>query len=93
MSNWFKCIAGLSLVVVLGVPLPADSAGPAKKAPAEAPATTTAPPAKAASKAVMDLKETAFDFGTIMEGQPADHVFQVANTGPEDLVIASVKPG
>jgi hypothetical protein len=82
----------LSLVVVLGVPLPADSAGPAKKAPAEA-ATTTAPPAKAASKAVMDLKETAFDFGTIMEGQPADHVFQVANTGPEDLVIASVKPG
>jgi hypothetical protein len=82
----------LSLVVVLGVPLPADSAGPVKKAPAEA-QTTTAPPARTASKALMDLKETAFEFGTIMEGQSAEHVFQITNTGQEDLVIASVKPG
>jgi hypothetical protein len=49
-------------------------------------------PAKA-SRAVLEVKEPAFDFGTVMEGEPLEHIFAVRNSGQDELVIASVKPG
>ena len=37
------------------------------------------------------LKETAFDFGTIPQGKPVYHFFEVTNTGKDPMVIANVQ--
>jgi hypothetical protein len=82
-------LVALTLAAALMAAPPAQAAA-AKKA--KAPAAQTSEPAKA-SRAVLDLKENAFDFGPIMEDQVLEHAFEVRNTGPDTLIIDSVKPG
>jgi nucleoid-associated protein YgaU len=83
-------LVALTLAAALMAAPPPAQAAAAKKA--KAPAAQTSEPAKA-SRAVLDLKENAFDFGPIMEDQVLEHAFEVRNTGPDTLVIDSVKPG
>ena len=37
------------------------------------------------------LKETAFEFGTIPQGKPVFHFFEVTNTGKDPMVISNVQ--
>ncbi|HZI55027.1 MAG TPA: DUF1573 domain-containing protein [Chitinophagaceae bacterium] len=47
-------------------------------------AVTTAPD-------VLSMKETAFDFGTIPQGKPVFHFFEVTNKGKDPMVISNVQ--
>jgi hypothetical protein len=38
------------------------------------------------------VTETRFDFGTVTEGQTAEHVFELRNTGDAVLEIVKVQP-
>ena len=40
---------------------------------------------------VLSMKETAFDFGTIPQGKPVYHFFEVTNTGKDPMVISNVQ--
>jgi len=40
---------------------------------------------------VLSMKETAFDFGTIPQGKPVYHFFEVTNTGKTPMVISNVQ--
>ena len=40
---------------------------------------------------VLQLKETGFNFGTIPQGKPVYHFFEVTNTGKEPLKIDNVQ--
>ncbi len=40
---------------------------------------------------VMTFDETVFDFGTITQGTPQEHVFKFTNTGDADLIIVDAK--
>jgi len=40
---------------------------------------------------VLGLKETAFDFGTIPQGKPVFHFFEVTNNGKTPMVISNVQ--
>ena len=40
---------------------------------------------------VLSMKETAFDFGTIPQGKPVYHFFEVINTGKTPMVISNVQ--
>jgi hypothetical protein len=40
---------------------------------------------------VLDLKETAFDFGQIAQGKPVFHYFEVSNSGKEPMIISNVQ--
>ena len=40
---------------------------------------------------VIALKETAFDFGTIPQGKPVYHFFEVTNKGKDPMVISNVQ--
>lgn len=42
-------------------------------------------------KDVLELKETAFDFGNIQQGRPAMHSFAVVNSGSDTLKIQNVQ--
>ena len=50
-------------------------------------AVNAQPPATEA----LSLKETAFDFGTIPQGKPVYHFFEVTNTGKDPMVISNVQ--
>lgn len=39
----------------------------------------------------LSLKETAFSFGTIPQGKPVYHFFEVTNTGKDPMVISNVQ--
>jgi hypothetical protein len=39
----------------------------------------------------LSMKETAFDFGTIPQGKPVYHFFEVTNTGKTPMVISNVQ--
>lgn len=45
----------------------------------------------AATKDILVLKETKYDFGKIPQGKPVTHVFEIANTGKESLTIENVQ--
>ena len=45
----------------------------------------------AAAPEVLSVKETAFDFGTIPQGKPVYHFFEVTNTGKDPMVISNVQ--
>ncbi len=47
--------------------------------------------AKAGEFPVMTFEETEFDFGTIDQGTPKEHVFKFTNTGNAPLVIVDAK--
>ncbi|MCH9660902.1 MAG: DUF1573 domain-containing protein [Bacteroidetes bacterium] len=47
--------------------------------------------ADAGKMPVMTFTETEFDFGTIEQGTPQEHVFKFTNTGDADLVIVDAK--
>ena len=49
-------------------------------------AATTAPAVE-----VMQLKETAHDFGKIPQGRPASYVFEIVNIGKEPLKLDNVQ--
>ena len=40
---------------------------------------------------VLSMKETAFEFGTIPQGKPVFHFFEVTNTGKTPMVISNVQ--
>jgi hypothetical protein len=40
---------------------------------------------------VLQLKETAYDFGKIQQGRPVTHNFEVVNTGKEPLLLENVQ--
>jgi hypothetical protein len=40
---------------------------------------------------VLSVKEVAFDFGTIPQGKPVYHFFEVTNTGKDPMVISNVQ--
>ena len=48
--------------------------------------TTTAKPAE-----VLQLKETAYNFGKIQQGRPVTHNFEIVNTGKEPLMLDNVQ--
>ena len=37
----------------------------------------------------MEFKETAYDFGRVMQGERLSHIFVFTNTGKSDLIISS----
>ena len=45
----------------------------------------------AAATEALSVKETAFDFGTIPQGKPVYHFFEVTNTGKDPMVITNVQ--
>jgi hypothetical protein len=47
--------------------------------------------AKAGEYPVMTFEEKEFDFGTIAQGTPQEHVFKFTNTGKAPLVIVDAK--
>ena len=40
---------------------------------------------------VLSVKETEFNFGTIPQGKPVYHFFEVTNTGKDPMVISNVQ--
>ena len=40
---------------------------------------------------ILSMKETAFEFGTIPQGKPVFHFFEVTNTGKTPMVISNVQ--
>jgi hypothetical protein len=52
--------------------------------------STTTPEAKKAEE-TLSLKEDVYDFGKIPQGKPVTHIFEVTNTGKEELKIANVQ--
>ena len=40
---------------------------------------------------VVQLKETAYDFGKIQQGRPVTHNFELVNTGKEPLMLENVQ--
>ena len=49
------------------------------------------PSPSSTSTEVISLKETVFDFGTIPQGKPVYHFFEVTNTGKDPMVIVNVQ--
>lgn len=45
----------------------------------------------AATPDVLSMKETAFEFGTIPQGKPVFHFFEVTNKGKDPMVISNVQ--
>ena len=45
----------------------------------------------AATEDVLSMKEAGFDFGTIPQGKPVYHFFDVTNTGKTPMVISNVQ--
>jgi hypothetical protein len=43
------------------------------------------------SNEVLELKETEFDFGSIPQGKPVTHIFEVVNHGKDSLKILNVQ--
>ena len=44
-----------------------------------------------ATPEVLSMKETAFEFGTIPQGKPVFHFFEVTNKGKDPMVISNVQ--
>jgi Protein of unknown function (DUF1573) len=40
----------------------------------------------------IEVKEMRYDFGKVVQGTKAEHVFEVKNVGSEQLVIDKVQP-
>lgn len=73
-----KILAGVSLLLCVGL-----STSNAQSTASQAPASGT-------SKAVLTFTADTYDFGSIPQGTPVNHVFSFKNTGTEPLVITSV---
>ena len=54
-------------------------------------AQTTVSDQTSVTPEVLAMKETAFDFGTIPQGKPVYHFFEVTNTGKTPMVISNVQ--
>ena len=63
----------------------------AAQATATTPTISSPTSATVTGKEVLDLKESAFDFGKIPQGRPVTHVFEVANNGLDSLKITNVQ--
>jgi len=49
-----------------------------------------APESKKAEE-TLAMKEDVYDFGKIPQGKPVTHIFEVTNTGKDELKIANVQ--
>ena len=47
--------------------------------------------AQTGTQEVLSVKETEFNFGTIPQGKPVYHFFEVTNTGKDPMVLANVQ--
>ena len=47
--------------------------------------------AQTTTNEVLEVKETVHDFGTIPQGKPVYHFFEVTNTGKDPMVISNVQ--
>jgi len=54
-------------------------------------AQTTVSDQASVTPEVISMKESAFDFGTIPQGKPVYHFFEVINTGKTPMVISNVQ--
>jgi len=54
-------------------------------------AQTSVDPQISATPDVLSMKETAFNFGTIPQGKPVYHFFEVTNAGKTPMVISNVQ--
>ena len=54
-------------------------------------AQTSVSPQVTASADPLLVKESAFNFGTIPQGKPVYHFFEVTNTGKDPMVISNVQ--
>lgn len=54
-------------------------------------AQTSVSPQVSATPDLLGLKEAAFDFGTIPQGKPVYHFFEVTNNGKDPMVISNVQ--
>ncbi len=54
-------------------------------------AQTSVNPQVTVAPDLLSLKESAFDFGTIPQGKPVYHFFEVTNTGKNPMVISNVQ--
>ncbi|MEM7087244.1 MAG: DUF1573 domain-containing protein [Bacteroidota bacterium] len=63
----------------------------AEKVNGENVAATAEREAEASKYPVMTFAETEFDFGTIDQGSPQEHVFTFTNDGDADLIIVDAK--
>jgi len=41
---------------------------------------------------IIEIKDEKFDFGKVVQGTQAAHVFEIRNAGTEPLIIEQVKP-
>ena len=57
----------------------------------QAQTTTNTNPTTDKAPEVIELKETAYDFGKIQQGRPVTHNFELVNTGKEPLILENVQ--
>ena len=57
----------------------------------QAQTTTPANTTTAKTAEVIQLKETAYDFGKIQQGRPVTHNFELVNVGKEPLMLENVQ--
>ena len=70
----------------------ADTNLAATNAPATTAAPTPAAPAvPAGPTTAISFKESAYDFGEVMDGEKVEHIYAFTNTGDEPLVISNAK--
>jgi len=72
-------------VISIGLLLLACVVGPAEAEEKEVKQKKSVP--------VLEIKETTYDFGRVIQGNTVKHVFQVFNRGDATLRIKNVKPG
>ena len=53
--------------------------------------STPAKPVEAKPAEMVQLKETAYDFGKIQQGRPVTHNFELVNIGKEPLMLENVQ--
>lgn len=49
-------------------------------------------PAQQSKGPIIEVKDEKFDFGKVVQGTQAVHIFEVRNAGTEPLIIEQVKP-
>ncbi len=87
LANWL-----LVILVLVSPAYHAHAAAPSEGAPAQPPATSAQSPASQEEPS-MQIAETTFDFGEVVEGATVEHTFNVKNTGKAVLQIEQVRPG
>ena len=96
LLSFFALVLALSLVACKGDSSATESA---RESLNTTPAATTAvnpnnpatPAVPAGPLTKIAFAESTFDYGTIMEGEKAEHTYAFTNTGDEPLIISNAK--